>query len=92
MAKVTREIASRSAKRQNTAAGVKMIEWFLFDRIDAEPCTTPIGRQNEAVALSLAYKTKCPLTVTELAVAWAEITLNFVVGNGVPVARFAHYG
>jgi hypothetical protein len=53
-----------------------MIQRFLFDRIDAKPARSPIGRQNNLVLPSRTDKAEPPLPFLERAIAGTQIALD----------------
>ena len=65
-----------------------MIEWFFFDRVDAEAAGAAIGGQNEFIAGSGADKTKPPLPFMKTAKSGTQVTLQPAVVERVPKAAW----
>ena len=62
-----------------------MVQRLLFYGIHAETTGSSIRGQNQLIVLVGTNKAKSPLAITELAIAWAKVTLDTVVGKPVPV-------
>lgn len=85
LAKAASEIASSSAKGKDAGAGIEVIEWFFFDRIDAKAAAFAICREYHLLVDVLSDKAEATLSFAELAGAWAEIALNLPLVDRLPV-------
>ena len=84
LAELACEIAPRGAEREHGAAGKKMIERLLLDRIDAESRRSPIRRQHHGVAHARAHEARAALALVQAAIARAEVALDASVVEAVP--------
>lgn len=64
-----------------------MIQRLLFDRIDAKPARSSIGRQNDLILLPRPDKAEPLLAFLKGAVARTEIALDAPVLELVPIFR-----
>ena len=69
-----------------------MIERFLFDGINAITTGAAISRQHNLVVMIAAHETQSALTLMQLAIARADITLHAPVVELVPVTGRDHRG
>ena len=58
LAKLAAQVATRCAKRKNRRARKKMIQWFLFDRINAKASALAVCRQHHFARSVFAHKTE----------------------------------
>ena len=96
LAELAGQVAAGGAERQHAAARVKVVEWFLLDRVDAETRRTAVGGEDHAVALARAHETRAALALVQLAVARAQVALHAPIVGPVPVTagvgRFLSHG
>ena len=63
-----------------------MVEWLLFDRVDAKAGRPAVGSEHDRVVLPRAHEAETALAFMQLAEARAEIALDAAVVQRVPVA------
>ena len=91
LAELAREIAAGGAEGEHARTGVKMIERFLLDRIDAKTRRAAVCRQYHPVADALAHEARAALAFMQAAVARAQVALHApVVEHVPPAAGVAH--
>ncbi len=89
LAEMAGEVAARCAEGQDRCAWQEVVQWFLFNGIDAETTRTAIRGQHHLRANSGADETESTLAVTQPAETWTEVALQASVLQGVPVtARY----
>ena len=81
------EVASCRAERKDAGPRVKMIERFLFDRINAEPGALAVGRQDHFPADVFTNKAKTLVAILHRAGARAQVTNDPLVLSMPPLAR-----
>ena len=64
-----------------------MVEWFLFDRVDAEAGGTAVGGERDVVAGVLADEAEAALAGAEATEARAQVAAEAPVGEGGFEAR-----
>lgn len=62
-----------------------MIEGFFFNRVDAKTGGTAITDQLDLIIEALAHIAQTALTLAQLAMARAQITLNAIIFKPMPV-------
>ena len=67
-------LCPRGAERQHARTGIKLVQWLLFDGVDAETSALAIGRKNHLAVTVFADKAKPAITRTEVAIARTQIT------------------
>ena len=67
LAKPAAEIAAGCAKGEHAGSGQKMVKWFFFDGIDAEPAAAAIGSQDDLVIQAFSNKAETTLAFVQLA-------------------------
>jgi hypothetical protein len=63
-----------------------MVQWFLFNRIDAKPAAPTIGRERHPIAHALPNETKSALSFVELAKSRTKAALDAAVREHHPPA------
>ena len=71
LAELATEIASCSAKGKDAGSRVKMIEGFLFDRIDAKTGAFAVGVENHLAVFDLANKAEASILLLQTALSGA---------------------
>ena len=56
-----------------------MIEWFLLDRIDAEPARASIRKEFDLAAFDTAYEAQTTLAFVHLASTRAHVALHAAI-------------
>ena len=74
------EIATCGAKREDVRSRIKVIERFLFDRINAKPGAATVGGEDHYAIPMCPHKTGGPLVFVQAAVARAEVALKAAIG------------
>ena len=64
-----------------------MIQWLLFDGVDAVAARTPVRRQDDLIVFAGANKAKPALAFVQFAEAGADVALNSPVVERMPVFR-----
>ncbi len=88
LAELAGEIAARRAKGKDAAAGVKVIEGFFLDGVDAKAGRAAIGGQLHHAILHAADKAGTALALVQLAIARAEVALDAPVRQRMPPAAW----
>jgi len=81
-------VASRGAEGKNFRAGEKMIERFFFDGINLNRGRRRVAEAVKFSALINADETEAGLSVSDMAMARAEIAMHFAHGVEVPPTGF----
>jgi hypothetical protein len=85
LAKFAGQIATGGTKGENRGTGQKVIEGFFLDRIDAESARATIGIQYQGTLVVFPDITKSLLPLFDAAISGAEIALNLLIIDAVPV-------
>ena len=64
-----------------------MIQWLLFDRVDAKAAGPTIAGQDDFFVLTGANETEAPLPFMKLAETRTQVALNSTIITTVPVFR-----
>jgi hypothetical protein len=91
LAELAGQIAARRTEREHTAAGVKVIQGFFLDGVNAKTRGTAIGGEDHGIALPHPHKTGPALPFLQAAVARTEVTLNASICEIMPVAAGMRY-
>ncbi len=92
LAELATEVATGGPEAEHRCAGQEVVEWFLFDRIDAEPGTLAVGGQHHFVADVLSDEAKTTVVVSEQAFPWAEFAKNLIALPTPPATGFQTVG
>ena len=87
LAELAGEVAARRAEGEHRTSRKKMMQRFLFNRIDAEPARAAIGREHNAMVLPRSDETEALLPFVQLAITRAEIALDASVLKLMPIFR-----
>ena len=85
LAELAGQVAAGSAEGERAAAGVEVVERFLFDRVDAKAGAATPGGELQVVADALAHKTGGALAFVQAAGARTQIAFDPTVVQRVPV-------
>src|SRR6185437_77299 len=88
LAEEAAHVASRRAHRKNFRSREKMIEWFFLDGIDLDGGGGGIAQAVEFAAAIDANEAEAGLVLPDVAVAGAEVTVDFAGSVAFPPARF----
>jgi hypothetical protein len=61
-----------------------VIEWLLFDRVDAEPCAATVSCQLHLTINILADKAEASITGLQTTISWAKVAGDSSVRYLVP--------
>ena len=67
LAELTTEVATCGAKRKDTGSRIKMIQWFLFDRVDTKTSALTVGVENHLPLFDLANKAEASILLLQSA-------------------------
>src|SRR5262249_10251860 len=87
LTKPATEVASRRAKREYARARQKMIQRFLFNRIDTKPAAPAIGGQHYLIGHPLPDETESALPFVQLAKPRTQPALDASIGQHRPPPR-----
>lgn len=88
LAEEAAHVAPRGAEGKNFCAGEKMIERLFLDGINLNRSGRRVAEAVKLSALINANETEAGLSVSDMAVARAEITMHFAARVDVPPAGF----
>ena len=84
LAEPAAKIASGRPERQDAGAGQKVVQRFLFDRVDAEAAAPAMRREHQPIAHAAPDKAATGLPVAELAEARTQVAFDATVGPPHP--------
>src|SRR5207253_4320539 len=87
LTKPAAEIASRRAERKHARSGQKMVQRFLFNRIDTKSAAPAIRGQYHPIAHPLPDETESALSFIEFAKSRTEPALDTPVRQRLPPTR-----
>ena len=64
-----------------------MIEWLFFDRVDTKSTGAAVTEHADAIVLPATHETASALAVSQFAKTWAQVTLQAIVVQAMPVLR-----
>ena len=86
LTKTTGEVAARGPERKSWRTRQKVVERFLFDRVDAEPARTSIRGEDDLVASPGPHEAQTALAIEQPTGPRAEVALQLAVFESMPVA------
>ena len=86
LTKFAGQIATRCAEGKYRRTGQKMVERFFFDRVDAKPAGSTIGKKHHLPARVASHKAQTPLALMQLAKTWANQTFDPAIFKLAPIA------
>ena len=90
LAKFAGQVAPGGSEGEDRGARVEVVEWLLFDRVDAETGRAAVGCQGNLAADILAHETESALSLFELAQPRAKLAHNTTVVERLPIATWDH--
>ena len=88
LTKEASHVAARSAEREYSRTGKKMIQRFFLNGVDLQRCRGSISQAIEFSALIDANEAETGLTFSDVAVPRAKIAVHAPFGHGLPPAAF----
>src|SRR5262249_34397018 len=73
LAELAAEVAAGGAEGEDAGAGVEVVERLFLDRVDTEPGTPAVGREDHLAALILAHEAEAAVACLHVACARAEV-------------------
>ena len=82
------EVTSCAGEGETLGAGVKVVQRLLFDGVDGEGAGTGVDFADEHAGVVAATAAHTRLTVSNMAVVWAQLTLDRAIVQFLVISTF----